>query len=372
MTLSQATWTKRMRSTTTALLAALCGGVGAGAFLFNAPESGTPLSPAIHSKSKAADPVPTAFTDAQAGACVNWMPGPKGANTDFATVDCAQNHRFEVATREDLGTYPTSEFGPESRPPGKARQEKLTNELCVGPTLKYLKGKLDPEGRYSIAPILPPKSAWAAGDRTMLCGVMVIDEESRAVETRGLAAQQDQSRVSKPDTCVLVKGNTTTETTCDRPHSWQVTKLVDLSKTFSGPWPGVEKQNQHLNKVCTDAAREYLGGDDALYNSTLAPFWTTLQKQSWDAGSRSVNCALTFGKSGGSFATLQGDVRQSFTIDGQPPAKQPKRNPLRKPGDGAGSTPGNAGAAGTAGQAGPEADTGAGANQATDGAVVGN
>ena len=318
-----------MRSITTALLAALCGGVGAGAFLFNAPENSTPLAPSNHTKE--ADPAPAAFTDAQEGACINWKPGPKGASTDFSTVDCAQNHRFEVATREDLATYPTSEFGPESRPPGKTRQEKLTDELCVGPTMKYLKGKLDPEGRYSIAPILPPKSAWAAGDRTMLCGVMVIDENSRAVETRGLAAQQDQSRVSKPEACVLVKGNSTTETACGRPHSWQVTKLVDLSKTFSGPWPGVEKQNQFLNKVCTEAAREFLGGDDALYNSTLAPFWTTLQKQSWDAGSRSVNCALTFGNKGGGFASLQGDARKQFTIDGKPPAKQPKRNPLRKP-----------------------------------------
>jgi len=363
MSSSQATWNKRMRSITTALLAALCGGVGAGAFLFNAPESDNPLAPSIHSRSKEADPTPVAFTDAEAGSCINWKPGPQGANADFATVDCAQNHRFEVATREDLATYPTSEFGPESRPPGKTRQEKLTNELCVGPTLKYLKGKLDPEGRYSIAPILPPKSAWAAGDRTMLCGVMVIDEESRAVETRGLAAKQDQSRVSQPDACVLVKGNTTTETACEQPHSWQVTKLVDLSKNFSGPWPGVDQQNQYLNKVCTEAAREYLGSDDALYNSTLTPFWTTLQKQSWDAGSRSVNCALTFGKRGGGFATLQGDVRKQFTIDGQPPAKQPKRNPLRKPGNTAGSSTGNTGG-GTTGTTG-----GAGT---ANGAAVGN
>lgn len=351
-----------MRSITTALLAALCGGVGAGAFLLSAPEDSTPLAQTNHNRTKDADPVPASFNDAQAGSCINWKPGPKGANSDFATVDCAENHRFEVATREDLSTYPTSEFGPESPLPGKTRQEKLTNELCVGPTLKYLQGKLDPEGRYSIAPILPPKSAWAEGDRTMLCGVMVIDEDSRAVETRGLAAKQDQSRVSKPDACVLVKGNTTTETACDRPHSWQVTKLVDLSKNFSGPWPGVDQQNQYLNKICTEAAREYLGGDDALYNSTLAPFWTTLQKQSWDAGSRSVNCALTFGKRGGGFATLQGDVRQKFTIDGQPPAKQPKRNPLRQPGDNARSasagdtnsgngTPGANGAAPGAGTA---------------------
>ena len=74
----------------------------------------------------------------------------------------------------------------------------------------------------------------------------------------------------------------------------------------------------------------YLGGDDALYNSTLTPFWNTLKRQSWDAGSRTVNCALTFGRPGGGFATLNGDVRQDFTIDGNPPKTPPKRNPLRR------------------------------------------
>ena len=93
---------------------------------------------------------------------------------------------------------------------------------------------------------------------------------------------------------------------------------------------GVEQQNEYLNEVCTNAARDYLGGDDALYESTLTPFWNTLQQQSWDAGSRSVNCALTYGQPGGSFATLNGDVRQGFTINGQPPAKQPPRNPIRQ------------------------------------------
>ena len=49
-----------------------------------------------------------------------------------------------------------------------------------------------------------------------------------------------------------------------------------------------------------------------------------------------MNCALTFGRPGGGFAALNGDVRNKFTIDGKAPATPPKRNPLRqdaKPGE---------------------------------------
>ncbi|HIW96066.1 MAG TPA: septum formation family protein [Candidatus Corynebacterium gallistercoris] len=328
MPISQARRRKRARSVSVALTAALCGGVGVGAFALVAPEGSTPLAPSPEKKGEAIEDV--SFTSAGTGDCVNWTPGAQGVNTGFTTVDCAAPHRFEVSAREDLAKYPTSEFGPEANQPDLARQEQLTNELCAGPTLKYLEGKLDPEGRYSISPILPPQSAWAEGDRTMLCGVMVQDANGRSVETTGFAAQQDQARVFPADTCVRVDGDVTNEVPCQEEHAWQVTSLVNLGERFPDSWPGVEQQNEYLNEVCTNAARDYLGGDDALYESTLTPFWNTLQQQSWDAGSRSVNCALTYGQPGGSFATLNGDVRQGFTINGQPPAKQPPRNPIRQ------------------------------------------
>ena len=337
MSLSTAKRTRRGRSVGVTLTAALCGGVAAAAFAAAAPEGSTPLAPSSTSASNSAkggngkndsgevEP----FTTANAGDCVNWTPGSNGVNSGFTTVDCSQPHRFEVSSREDLSKYPTSEFGPDAAQPDLNRQEQLTEELCTGPTLKYLQGKLDPEGRYSISPILPPQAAWADGDRTMLCGVMVQDAQGRSVETTGFAAQQDQARVFPADTCVRVDGDVPNEVPCDEDHSWQVTSVVNLGEHFPQGWPTIQQQNDYLNGVCTEAARAYLGGDDALYNSTLTPFWTTLQQQSWDAGSRSVNCALTYGHPGGGFATLKGDVRKEFTIDGQPPAKQPPRNPLR-------------------------------------------
>lgn len=292
-----------------------------------APDDSTPLSTTPNGSTPA--PEPATFTEADTGSCVNWKPGNNGGNTDFTTVNCAEPHRFEVSVREDLGQYPTSEFGPEAEHPKLERQQQLTDELCVGPTLGYLDGRLDPEGRYTISPILPPESSWEEGDRTMLCGVMVQDAKGRSTETVGLAAETDQSRAYPADTCVRVVNNAPVPVPCEDEHTWQVTDTINLGSAFPNEWPPVDKQNDMLNKRCTDAARKYLGGDDALYYSTLTPFWTTIQSQSWAAGSRTVNCALTFGRDGGDFAVLTGDVRKHFTIDGKPPKKRPERNPLR-------------------------------------------
>ena len=163
----------------------------------------------------------------------------------------------------------------------------------------------------------------------MLCGVMEQSPDGKSIENTGKVAEQDQSRTFKNDECVRVDGANTTVVPCEEDHSWQVISTVNLSQQFPDAFPSIDAQNEYLNGVCTEQARNYLGGDDALYKSTLTPFWTTQQQQSWDAGSRQVNCALTFANKGGGFAHLNGDVRKQFTIDGQPPTKMPERNPLR-------------------------------------------
>jgi plastocyanin len=327
----------RKRTLSVVLTGALVGGVGAAAYEFFAPEDSNPVAQRGTEKSDEKDQV--AFSTANPGDCVTWKQ-QGDVTTDFQTVDCAAPHRFEVSTHEDLSQYPTSEFGENSTPPDMDRQEKLTAELCTGPTMDYLKGRLDPQGRYTIAPILPPAAAWAEGDRTMLCGVMAPDADGVAQETTGRVAGSDQSRAAAPDTCERADGDTVSDVPCDQPHSWQVTSVVNLGENFPDAWPTPDDQNKYLNDVCTSAAVRYLGGkgdgsdgdDEGLYRSTLTPFWTTLQQESWDAGSRTVNCAVTKSRSdkdGGGFAELAGDVRNGFTIDGNPPAEQPARNPKR-------------------------------------------
>lgn len=324
---------RRRRVLRTVLVAALCGGAGAAAYAAVSPDGSSPVVPDHRDK---AEPTVVSFTDATTDSCLNWT--QDGTVTrDITTVDCAQPHRFEVATREDLSTYPTSEFGPNAAQPDLQRQEQLTTELCTGPVTTYLGGKIDPTGRYTISPILPPAEGWNEGDRTMLCGVMVTDANGTAQEVTGVASGADQSRYSQPDACVRATGDTANEVPCDQPHSWQVTKVVNLGENFTGAWPPLEDQNKWLAGVCQAAAVDYLGGgdagDEALYRSTLAPFWTTMAEDSWNAGSRTVNCALTKGKKGdattGTFADIAGDVRGTFTIDGAAPEPQPERNPKK-------------------------------------------
>ncbi len=82
--------------------------------------------------------------------------------------------------------------------------------------------------------------------------------------------------------------------------------------------------------MCTQAAKDYIGGDDQLYKSTLQPLWATIPANSWDRGSHSVNCSLMFNDNG-HLGTLAGSAKGQFTINGQPPAERPDRAPIVNP-----------------------------------------
>ena len=308
----------------------LLGGIGMGAYSYpDEPAPTTPdptaLAPGESPKEKLAS-----FSEASAGQCVTWTTGADGTVTDFTTVDCATPHRFEVSQRQDLDTYPSSEFGPSSDIPDMDRQAQLTQELCIKPTKRYLDGKFDPNGKFSIAPILPPPAAWKQGDRTLLCGLQITGPDGSAKEVQGTVLAQDQSRVYAPGTCVGVdpQSGTAGVVDCGSDHSYEVTQIIDLSKKFDF-YPVAAVMDKYLADSCTQAARDYLGGDDALYNSTLEPFWTALPLESWNAGSRLVNCSLTKVNPAGSFSTLSGSAKGQFTIDGTPPPPQPPRRPKR-------------------------------------------
>lgn len=281
---------------------------------------------------QAADATLTAatFTTADQGACLNWDI-QDGLVVNFEQTDCNQPHRFEVASREDLAAYPSSEFGEQAAMPDRTRQAQLREDLCLNPTLSYLGGTLDPLGKYSVASILPPKEAWDAGDRTMLCGVQATDDTGELLQTTGRAATQDQARVFAKGDCVAVNTlGVTKKTDCADPHQLEITSVVDLSTKFDHT-PTVEEQDGLLRLECLQAAREYLGGDDPYYYSTLQTFWTTIPESSYTGGSHSVNCALVFANPDANFGTLEGSATGTFTINGEPPAQRPQRDPIVNP-----------------------------------------
>lgn len=314
------------------LIAALATTVGMGSYEYTVNRSDSNTADTAGTTHPAPAMPVASFTTADTGACLTWDVNPDGSFTNFGQTDCNTDHRYEVASRENLAAYPSSEFGPSAPAPDITRQAQLREELCKGPTTEYLGGRFDPQGRYSIAPILPPPEAWKAGDRTMLCGVQVSDGKGIPMLTRGKATDQDQARIAQTGECLAVDATGASRSVdCGADHQFEVTKVINLEEVFPDKVPTVEEQDSHLQKQCTQAALDYLGGDDALYNSTLQPFWSTIPTNSWIGGSHTVNCSLFKASRDGKLSALKGSAKGAFTIDGAPPPPQPTRNPIRQP-----------------------------------------
>lgn len=324
----------------TLLAAGLAGAVGMGAY---AESTGFALGSGAGTEGGTATetsrvPEPdengvVAFTAADEGACLTWQMDEDGTVSGFEETGCENEHRFEVSSREDLNTYPTAEFGPDAPPPNQTRQAQLREELCQTASIRYLGGRYDPSGRYSIAPILPPTEAWERGDRTMLCGLQETDSDGHPILTTGKAAEQDQARVAEPGTCLVTdQANNLRAVECSERHHIEVTDTVDLAPVFTDHTPSADEQNGYLGDVCAKAAEDYVGGEENLYQSTLQIYWGTSPARAWDGGSRTVNCGLVFAKDD-RFADLTGsakDGREGITVDGEVPAPPPERRPLRE------------------------------------------
>lgn len=285
-----------------------------------------------HPEEPSAAPAPApSFTAAMPGDCVTWELPPSGTVEGFDTADCAGDHRFEITSREDLSAYPSSEFGDDAGLPSPQRQAELRNELCAPQTMRYLDGRFDPSGRYSVASILPPADSWAAGDRTMLCGLQSTNPAGEVLVTQGRVAEQDQSRVLEPGTCALANADDIRAVDCGADHQLEAVSVVDLAEKFPDAAPSTEEQNDFLGERCLADADGYLGEEGATNKGPLAPFWTVQSTDSWNTGSKKVNCYLTRASraedGAASFGVLRGAIREGYTIDGQPPEEVAKIPP---------------------------------------------
>lgn len=323
-------------SVQTMLVAALAATAAVGVYSYVSDNPGSPGDGGAPGEASASAPSTAgvaSFTTADVGMCATWEVNDNGQVSGFQQISCDEQHRYEISSREDLATYPSSEFGPDATPPNMTRQAQLREELCEAPTLAYLNGRFDRSGRYTIAPILPPAEAWAAGDRTMLCGLQATDSDGTAQLTVGPASANDQARVFATGACVRVDSAAEfREVGCAEDHQLQAVSTVNLGVPFPSGVPGTDEQNNFLSGVCTGAANDYLGSEDAVYQSTLQMFWPTLTENSWLGGSHSVNCFLMSPAEGdtATFNTLNGSAREGFTINGAPPPPQPERDPVRE------------------------------------------
>lgn len=262
-----------------------------------------------------------AFGSAQPGSCLTWS---KADATDLSKVDCSAKHLFEVAADIDLSKYPGVEFGPGSKFPGQIRLKELNVENCEPAVQSYLGGRFDPRGKFIVGMVNPGEAGWAAGERTVRCGLQNSTANSGALRPIvGTVASQDQSNVLEPGLCIGINQNLPTDPVdCKQPHAFEVVGMVDLAPAFQDAPPSQDQQDKFMTPACQKASADYLGTPDGLRNKTLTPFFDRIDPDSWLGGSRKLNCWIGKGNNDG-FAPIVGSAKGDILIDGQPPVPPP-------------------------------------------------
>ncbi len=245
----------------------------------------------------------------QPGTCLNWS-RPDAA--DAAVVDCTQSHLFEQAGSVKLTDQPSL--------PNDQQWRQLVKERCDPLVTDYLKGRLDPDGRYRIGALKPSAAKWNEGDRELRCGLQRSSQSGALYPTSGKVAESDQSDVQQPGTCLAIDGRGVGDpTACSGAHAVETVGVVDLAQKFDGGFPAVADQDGYLQPTCAKIASGYAGSDKVIAAKKLTVYWDNITEDSWKAGSRKVNCnlaALLPDRSG--FAPVTGSVKGAVSVGDRP------------------------------------------------------
>jgi hypothetical protein len=243
------------------------------------------------------------------GTCLMWS---RGDAADTEVVDCAQPHLFEQAGSVTLAG--------DMALPDDRQWRQLVNERCEPVVVQYLGGKFDPDGRYRVGALKPSPSKWADGDRELRCGVQSASRSGALLPLSGRAADSDQAAVQEPGTCLAIDGRTIGDPVdCAGPHAVETVGIVELSEKFPDAFPAVGDQDAYLQPQCAQIANEYAGSADAISAKGLTVYWDNITEESWNAGSRKVNCnlaALLPDRSG--FAPVTGPVKGDVVVGDKP------------------------------------------------------
>jgi hypothetical protein len=226
----------------------------------------------------------TVVANATAGTCLTWT---KPDASDLTGTDCGQPHLFEVTGSADVsGQYP-----PGAAFPNEQAWQKAAQASCTGSVTGYL-GRLDPTGRYTVGALKPTGAQWAAGDRTLRCGVQRSTPSGQLLPTTGSARGADQSNVYATGTCLaLVNKAAGGPVPCGTQHAYEIVGTVSLRGQFPDGYPPVGQQQTALGRLCRPMASTYTGNAN-LSQYQLSVTWDTISQQSWDAGSYQVNCKI--------------------------------------------------------------------------------
>jgi Septum formation len=236
------------------------------------------------------------------GTCLMWT-RPDAADTEV--VDCAQPHLFEQAGSVALAA--------DMALPDDRQWRQIVDERCEPVVLEYMRGKFDPDGRYRVGALKPSPAKWADGDRELRCGLQSASRSGALYPLAGRAAESDQAAVQDPGTCLAIDGRTIGDPVdCAGPHAVETVGIVDLAGKFPDAFPAVGDQDSYLQP-------EYAGSAEAISNKGLTVYWDNITEESWNAGSRRVNCnlaALLPDRSG--FAPVTGPVRGDVVVGDEP------------------------------------------------------
>lgn len=187
---------------------------------------------------------------------------------------------------------------------------------------EYLGQRLDPKGRYQMGLLTAGEKAWEGGDRTMRCGVQLVDGSGAVVDSTGKVANQDKATSWPVGTCIGIndRGQATVPVDCSAPHAFEVTATVDLRQKFpDASWPTLAQQEDYLGGTCPARTTAWFGAQDGLRKSGLQLQWNTLSQEAWTAGARTSVCFVA-ASDGKKFIPVTGSAKSpNLLIDGKKP-----------------------------------------------------
>ncbi|MHA7648852.1 septum formation family protein [Mycobacterium sp. ML4] len=271
-----------------------------------------------------------AFARATSGDCLNW---PEGTPESASIVNCADDHRFEVAESVDMRTFPGSEYGPNAAPPSPARIQQINTEQCDPAVRRYLGAKFDPNSKFTVSMLWSGDRAWRqSGERRMLCGLQLPGPNNEQVAFKGKIADIDQSKVWPAGTCLGIDPTTNqpvdVPVDCSAPHAMEVTGTVNLAEKFPNAMPSEADQDGFIKDACNKMTDAYLA-PIKLRTTTLTLIYPTVSLPSWSAGSREVACSIGATLGNGGWATLLNSAKGPLLINGQAPVPPPDIPPER-------------------------------------------
>jgi hypothetical protein len=258
-----------------------------------------------------------AVFDAPPGTCLSWTEPNAG---DIRRVDCGEPHLFEVTGRADL----KADFGASAPFPGNGQWQHLKQERCTQVSSQFLSGRIDPNGRFGVGAFTPSEQGWKSGDRTLHCGLQQPGPSGKLYPSVGSASKVDQSDTFPVGRCLRISGTAVGDPVedCGPPHSVEITGLVNLGERFPGPYPPEPDQDGFLATRCMELTSRYAGNPTAVTDKGLTTYWDTIAPESWNAGSRQVNCKVSAqlpDRSG--LAPVTGSVKGAVQVGREPAAQ---------------------------------------------------